>query len=133
MPFGIAEQNMPKFETKNKKKLNSRLSVITAKERGEAGRNCQKSVYIDFGYKVGKHTSIPNVGIRVIICIMRQNVKKIPATMVVIVVVVVAGWVGWEGGGGVALSSCNAHNQNQNQKPIKNKNKIPCFIVLMDG
>lgn len=28
------------------------------------------------------HTSIPSVGIRVMICIMRQNVKKIPATMV---------------------------------------------------
>lgn len=31
---------------------------------------------------IEEHTSIPNVGIRVIISIMRQNVKKIPATMV---------------------------------------------------
>lgn len=82
-----------------------------------------KSVYIDFGYKVGKHTSIPNVGIRVIICIMRQNVKKIPATMVVIVVVVVvvAGWMGWEGV--VALSSLVCPQPKPKPRPIKIKIK----------
>lgn len=106
---------------RDKKTKINKYPFISYNGGGKGGRGAQlpKSVYvcvyIDFGYKVGKHTSIPNVGIRVIICIMRQNVKKIPATMVVIVVVVVvvAGLGGV--GGGYCLVVLYAHNQNQNQ------------------